>query len=84
MGVYRTVTERGGFGGRFNAPSGCVGFELHDPLGEKIGRVEEICVNAQEEPEYLRARIGVFGVKSVLLPVEILVVDEARRTVTLG
>lgn len=84
MGVYRTVTERRGPGGRFNVPNGCVGFELHDPLGEKIRRVEEMFVNAQEEPEYLRARIGVFGVKSVLFPVEILVVDETRRTVTLG
>lgn len=84
MGMYRAVTERRGLDDRFSVPNECVGFELYDPLGKKIGRVEEMFVNAQEEPEYLRARIGVFGVKSVLLPIEMLVVNETQRTVTLG
>lgn len=40
-------------------------------------------VNGKHEPEYVRVKIGLFGLTSVLIPVEFAVIDEERRTLTL-
>lgn len=55
------------------------GFALCDPLENRIGRVEKLFANARGEPEYVRVRMGFFGLKSVLLPVENVAVSEERR-----
>ena len=56
-----------------------VGFVLGDPLEQRIGTVEKLYANARGEPRYVRARVGFFGLKSFLLPVERVAVDEERR-----
>ena len=60
-----------------------VGYEVYDPLGQKIGSAEEVFVNRNEEPEYVRVRIGFFGRKSVLIPVQFAEVDDERQTLVL-
>lgn len=66
------------------APEELEGYELHDPLGQKIGKVEEVFSNGDGEPEYIRVRIGgIFDRRSILLPVEIVALDEGRRTLVL-
>jgi hypothetical protein len=59
------------------------GYEVYDPLGQKIGSAEEVFVNRNEEPEYVRVRIGFFGQKSVLIPVQFAEVDDERRILVL-
>ena len=59
------------------------GYEVYDPLGQKIGSAEEVFVNRNEEPEYVRVRIGFFGQKSVLIPVQFAEVDDERQTLVL-
>ncbi len=54
-----------------------------DPEGRKIGRVKELFANGHGEPQYIRVRMGFFGLRSVLIPVCFVVVDEERRTLTL-
>jgi hypothetical protein len=44
------------------------GYAVYDPVGQKIGSAEDVFVNRNEEPEYRRVRIGLFGRKSVLIP----------------
>ena len=56
------------------------GYAVYDPLGQKIGSAEEVFVNRNEEPEYVRVRIGFFGQKSVLIPVQFAEVDDERQT----
>ena len=68
---------------RVEAPEKCVGYQFNDPLDRKIGRVERLFVNGKHEPEYVRVRIGLFGLRSVLIPVGFAVIDEERRTLTL-
>ena len=68
---------------RFEKPEGYVGYRLCDPLGQKVGGVEELFVNARGEPEYIRVRMGLLGLKSVLLPVESVAVGEERRVLFL-
>ena len=60
-----------------------VGYEVYDPLGQKIGSAEEVFVNRNEEPEYVRVRIGFFGQKSVLIPVQFAEMDDERRVLVL-
>jgi hypothetical protein len=60
-----------------------VGYEVHDPLGQKIGRAEQILMNANDEPEYLRVTIGFFRPKSVLIPVKLAAADAGRRVIEL-
>ncbi len=54
-----------------------------DPKGCKIGRVKEFFTNARGEPEYIMVRVGFFGVRSVLIPVGFVTLDEERRSLTL-
>ncbi len=68
---------------RADAPEQYAGYTLCDPLGQKLGRVESIFVNRSGLAEYVRVKLGVFGSKSVLIPVQSLKSDEARRTLTL-
>ena len=68
---------------RPDAPERYAGYTLHDPLGQKLGRVESIFVGRDGLPEYVRVRLGIFGLKSVLIPVLSLKPDEGRQTLTL-
>jgi hypothetical protein len=68
---------------RLGAPEECVGYQVRAPLGQKIGSVEEIFVNEDMEPQYVRVKVGLFRTKSVLMPVVNVSVDEERRAITL-
>jgi hypothetical protein len=70
-------------GDRLQTPEEYVGYGVRDPLGQKIGTVDELFVNAYDEPEYVRIRMGFLGLKSVLLPVETVAVDKQHRTLVL-
>lgn len=65
------------------APEECVEYGAYDPLGQKIGSVEKIFVNGDREPEYVRVRMGLFRLKSVLIPVGFVEIDEGRRGLVL-
>ena len=55
-------------------------FIVRDP---KLGTVDELFVNAYDEPEYVRIKMGFLSIESVLLPIEIVAVDKQRRTLVL-
>lgn len=59
------------------------GYAVYDPLGQKIGRAEKVFVNWNEEPEYVRVRIGLFERRSVLIPVQFAELDDERRVLVL-
>jgi hypothetical protein len=52
-------------------------------LGQRIGSADEVFMNWNEEPEYVRVRIGLFGRKSVLIPVQFAEVDDERQILVL-
>lgn len=80
----RTAVDGNGVGARIEAPEKCVGYEVQDPLGQRIGSVEKVFVNENAEPEYVRVTMGRFVRRSVLLPVDLVVVDWERRVLELG
>jgi hypothetical protein len=67
----------------FGAPEEFVGYRVCDPFDKEVGIVEKLFVNGGGEPEYVRVKIGLFGLKSVLLPVQMVAVDDERRTLVL-
>ncbi len=69
--------------GRSEAPAWCAGYAVLDPEGRKIGVAKEVFANGRGEPEYVRVGMGVFGLKRVLIPVQLVTLDEKRRTMTL-
>lgn len=77
------VSTREGFGQLFEEPEKYAGYGVHDPLGQKIGCVRKLFVNAEGEPEYVRVGLGLLGLRSVLIPVESALADEERRRLTL-
>jgi hypothetical protein len=80
--AYKTATQEGP-PERFLEPQEWAGYEVHDPLGQKIGRAEQVFVNANDEPEYISVTTGFFGTKSVLIPVKLAAADTKRRVVEL-
>lgn len=53
----------------FGVPEEYSDYMVRDPEGRKIGRVKEIFANAHGEPQYVRVRMGFFGLRTVLTPV---------------
>ncbi len=80
--THTTINTRG-LRSRFETPEEYVGYRVHDPQGRTIGSVKELFTNAYGEPEYVRVRVGLFGLKSVLIPTGFVTVDDERRTLTL-
>jgi uncharacterized protein (TIGR02271 family) len=52
------------------------GYEVYDPNGEKIGKVDDLFVDENDQPEYLGVKMGFLGTKSTLIPWEIVSADE--------
>jgi hypothetical protein len=78
---HTTVASKSGQG--FAGSEEYAGFWLCDPREKRIGMVEKLFVNWSGEPEYIRVRVGFFGFKSILLPVQNVAADEQRRILVL-
>src|ERR671917_1304709 len=52
------------------------GYEVYDSNGEKIGKVDDLFVDENDQPEYLGVKMGFLGTKSTLIPWEIASADE--------
>jgi hypothetical protein len=70
-------------GGSIRAPEKYAGYAVCDPRGQKIGRAEEFFLNGSGEPEYIRVKMGLLGIKTILIPVQAAAVDEERRAIVL-
>ena len=78
-----TAVSRKESGGSIWALGEYVGYTVCDPRGQKIGRAEELFLNGSGEPEYIRVKMGLFGLKTVLIPVQSVAVDEERHALVL-
>src|SRR5215217_3584798 len=72
--------EREQRGDRFTAIEDLyAGYEVYDRDGEKIGKVDDLFVDEHDNPEYVGVKTGFFGLRSTLIPWEMLRVNEERR-----
>lgn len=57
------------------------GYEVHDPQGEKIGKVNDLFVNENDESEYIGVKMGFMGMNTTLIPAEIVTSTDEERQV---
>jgi uncharacterized protein (TIGR02271 family) len=43
-------------------------YEVYDPNGQKIGKVDDLFVDESDQPEYLGVKMGFLGMSSTLIP----------------
>jgi hypothetical protein len=68
---------------RFETPKQCAGYRVRDPLGRKIGRLKRLFLNESGGAEYAELSVGLFGLKTVLIPVQTVTVDAELRFLVL-
>ena len=68
---------------RFETPEHCVGYQVRDPRGRKIGRLKRLFLNESGGPEYAEVKVGLFGLKTVLIPLQTVTADAQRRFLVL-
>jgi hypothetical protein len=78
-----TTQDRSKFSDRFERPEQYAGYGLCDPQGSRIGRVQKLFVNGSDEPEYIEVKMGLFGLKTALIPVTSVTIDEKRQALVL-
>ena len=81
--MRQTMTSGMESGHRFLGPDDYEGYEVQDPLGQRVGRAEKLFVNGDGYPKHIRVRLGFFG-KSVLIPAVEIKANHERRTIVLG
>ncbi len=60
------------------------GYEVYDSSGEKIGKVDDLFVDEQDNPEYIGVKMGFLGMSSTLIPMEICTVDEGGQRINVA
>ncbi|MDP9411659.1 MAG: PRC-barrel domain-containing protein [Actinomycetota bacterium] len=60
------------------------GYTVYDRAGEKIGKVDDLFVDEDDQPEYIGVKIGFLGTRSTLIPFSIATVDDERQSVTVS
>jgi hypothetical protein len=78
-----TAVSREEPGGSTGTLEDYAGYAVCDPRGHKIGRAQKIFLNGRGEPEYIKVKMGLFGIKAVLIPVQTVAADEDRRALVL-
>ena len=56
-------------------------YKVYDNSGEKIGKVDDLFIDETDREEYIGVKMGFFGMKSTLIPMEIVRVNERDRTI---
>jgi sporulation protein YlmC with PRC-barrel domain len=57
------------------------GYKVYDNRGEKIGKVDDLFIDETDREEYIGVKMGFLGRKSTLIPMDIVRVNEADRTI---
>ena len=68
---------------RFETPKQCAGYWVRDPRGRKIGRLKRLFLNESGGPEYAEVKVGLFGLKTVLIPLQTVTADAERPILVL-
>jgi hypothetical protein len=59
------------------------GYAVYDPVGQKIGSAEEVFVNLDGEPMYIRVRMGLLWTRRALIPVQFVETGEEKKILVL-
>jgi PRC-barrel domain len=56
-------------------------YTVYDQHYEKIGRVDDLFVDENDQPEYIGVKTGFLGMKSTLIPMELARVNDRRKLI---
>ena len=70
-------------GARSAEPKRGAGYAVYDPVGERIGSAEEVFMNRDGQPMYVRVRIGILFSRTVLIPVQFVETDDEGKSLVL-
>ena len=70
-------------GARSAEPKRGAGNAVYVPVGQNIGSAEEMFVNRDGEPIYVRVRIGILFSRTVLIPVQFVETDDEGKSLVL-
>jgi hypothetical protein len=56
-------------------------YTVYDQHYERIGRVDDLFVDENDEPEYIGVKTGFLGMKSTLIPMELARVNDRRKLI---
>ena len=60
---------------------GFAGYTVYDINDEKIGNVDDLFVDENDQPEYIGVKMGFLGTRSTLIPFEMVRVNDARQII---
>ncbi len=60
------------------------GYQVNDEDGEKIGKVDDLFVDETDRAEYIGVKMGLLGMNSTLVPMDVCRVDEEEQTITVA
>ena len=55
-------------------------YTVYDPDGDKIGKVDDLFVDENDQPEYIGVKMGLLGTRSTLIPWQMVEVREEEST----
>ena len=56
-------------------------YKVYDNQGQRIGKVDDLFVDETDREEYIGVKMGFLGLKSTLIPMDIVRVNEGERTI---
>jgi hypothetical protein len=56
-------------------------YKVYDNQGEKVGKVDDLFVDETDREEYIGVKMGFLGLKSTLIPMDIVRVNEGERRI---
>ena len=54
------------------------GYTVRDLNGEKIGKVDDLFLDENDQPEYVGVKMGFLGTRSTLIPADVTTIDKER------
>lgn len=57
------------------------GYTVYDQGNDKIGKVDDLFLDENDQPEYIGVKMGFLGTRSTLIPMDIASVDESQQAV---
>ena len=67
----------------FERSKGYEGYGVIDPEGRMVGTVKELFKSADDGLDYVEIKMGFLGLQSVLIPVDLVAVDNEQRALLL-
>jgi uncharacterized protein (TIGR02271 family) len=60
------------------------GYTVYDQSDQKIGKVDDLFVDENDQPEYIGVKMGFLGTSSTLIPFQMASVDDSRQAIVVS